>query len=83
MDKEYLDKFKNGDLIICCKTYEDAKSFIEYCFHKNIKWFDGCKDVGDTFWEYCKGSIYYTYSNNMLWWDYKLKDKNLEYVYSK
>lgn len=80
MNDNELNKFKNGELIVCCKSYKDAQMFINYCFKNGLKWFDGCNDK-DTFWNCCKGDIYYTYSKGMLWWNHRLKDKNIEYVY--
>lgn len=80
MNQNELNEFKNGNLIVCCKTYKDAQNFIDLCFENGLKWFDECIDK-DTFWECCKGSIYYSYSDNMLWWNHRLKNKDKEYVY--
>lgn len=62
-EKERIEKFKSHDLAVNCRTEDEAKKFVEWCYKNGFKWFDG--DFNKTNW-HKKTTCYRCYEDETL-----------------
>ena len=70
-NKERIEKFKNEKIAANCKTEEEAKEFVKWCYANGFKWDD--LPEGTTFFDDYKNETCYVFDFG--------EDKQLEYGY--
>ena len=51
------EDFKNHKCVVCCKTEEEAKEFINECYKHGISWIHSCEN--ETNWKWYEKDTYY------------------------
>lgn len=71
-NKERVQKFKDLNIAINCKTKKEARSFIKWCYDNDMIWFSSVE--GDTNYYYGENTCYY-YSFHIEFADKKFYKK--------
>lgn len=69
MNKKYVEYFKKGKLVIHCKTENEAKRLIKWCYENDMKW--GYSDPYDTNFAAYE-NICYRYDDTISYANYNL-----------
>lgn len=56
------EKFKNGEIVVNCKTKKDAMEFLKYCHNQGMEWFSGGKLLLDDHYDRYNCNTCYIYT---------------------
>lgn len=76
-EKERIEKFKSHNLVVNCRTEEEARKFIDWCYNNGIKWKVGGNN-NTTNWHIGQDKTIYRYDGNLVFWMIE-KNKKCEY----